>query len=127
VLAGLLLVFLITGLLLVTPGVLGVLGAVLLLLAVLPFYAPTRYALDGEGVAWRGVVTGQRRPWESLGYFFVDGDQGVWVSSQGTWGLLARTRGIYLPFGDCREAIMAWVESRLQRVPAEDSDADKRS
>jgi hypothetical protein len=114
VIVGLFLVALITALLLEIPRLLALIGAVVLLLAVVPFYAPTRYCLDEAGVSWSSLLSRQRRAWDSLSYYYVDGDHGVWVSSIGQWGLLARTRGMYLPFADCREPIMAWVDCRLQ-------------
>jgi hypothetical protein len=45
---------------------LALLGAVLLLLAVLPFLVPTHYRLDDAGIEQRRLVSRRFRPWSEL-------------------------------------------------------------
>jgi hypothetical protein len=74
------------------------LGLVVLLIAVLPYFVPTRYTLDEEGVEVSSLLGRRRRPWAKLKAYFPDGERGVLLSPVRDFGLLARTRGTYVPF-----------------------------
>ena len=76
------------------------LALVVLLIAVLPYYLPARYTLDPDGVLVESILGNRRKPWANLKVYFPDGERGILLSPVGHYGLLARSRGIYLPFRD---------------------------
>lgn len=84
-----------------------------LLVAVSPYYLPTRYTLDREGVGVISLLGRRERPWGAFKVYFPDGARGVLLSPTVRYGLPARTRGIYLPFQGNQEQVMALVEARL--------------
>lgn len=89
---------------------LGGLALVVLLIAVLPYYLPSRYTVDDEGVGVESLIGNRRKPWANLKVYFPDGDRGVLLSPVAKFGLLARSRGLYLPFrgnSDTARAIVA--------------------
>jgi len=84
-----------------------------LLVAVSPYYLPTRYTLNREGVGVSSLLGRRERPWEAFKVYFRDGNRGVLLSPVVRYGLPARTRGIYLPFVGNEEQVMALVAKRL--------------
>ena len=92
----------------------GGLSLLVLLIAVLPFFLPTRYTLNEEGVQVRSILGNRGKPWRNLKVYFRDGERGVLLSPVTQYGLLARTRGIYLPYrGTVATAAQALVARHL--------------
>jgi hypothetical protein len=85
-----------------------------LLVAVLPFYLPASYRLDDSGVGVDSLLGRRDKPWVALKVYFPDGERGVLVSSVTRDNLIARTRGLYLPYQGNREQVLALVEKHLQ-------------
>ncbi len=95
---------------------------VTLIIAVSPFYLPTQYVLGKEGVLVRSVLGNRFKAWGMLRVYFRDGDRGVLLSPVPHYGLLARTRGIYLPFQENQEQVLAFVEKHLPPGARKDKD-----
>jgi hypothetical protein len=89
------------------------LGLVVLLIAVLPYFVPTRYTLDEEGVEVSSLLGRRRRPWAKLKAYFPDGERGLLLSPVRDWGLLARTRGTYVPLREQAPAVRELVARYL--------------
>ena len=91
----------------------GVLGALLLFLAMWSFYLPHTYRLDGAGVSKRSVFGEERRRWEEIRSFYVD-RYGVLLSPFVQPTRLARFRGISVQFGPGnREEVLEIIRSRV--------------
>jgi hypothetical protein len=73
------------------------LALLVLLIAVLPYYLPVRYTLDADGVQVDSLLGLRRKPWANLRVYFPDGEKGILLSPVVDYGLIARSRGIYLP------------------------------
>ena len=86
-------------------------SAVLLFGALAPFFCPTTYTLDDEGVAAKGPFGTARRDWDALRSHRVD-TTGVLLSPFSHPSRLDGFRGIYLRFQDNREQVMAIVAAR---------------
>ena len=84
-----------------------------LTLAVAPFYLPARYVLDEYAVTVAGLLGRRSRPWSALRAYYRDGQRGILVSSITKYGLLARTRGLYLRCSGNHLAVLALVAARL--------------
>jgi hypothetical protein len=74
------------------------LSAVILFITVLPFYLPTRYTLDEEGVQVQSILGNRYKSWLNLKVYFRDGERGILLSPVAQYGILAQTWGIYLPY-----------------------------
>jgi hypothetical protein len=97
---------------------LAVLTAILLAVAVVPFWWPTHYRVDDLGVEERRWPRRRFRPWSELRRVEV-GPRALLVSpfARATW--LDRYRGIVVMFdGGDREAIVAAVQERVGRERA---------
>jgi len=85
---------------------------VLLTLSVARFYLPTRYALNAHGARMQGPFGTVEREWSAFRAWFV-GTDGVLLSPFTKPSRLAFTRGIFLPFDDHRDEVLAAVEAFL--------------
>ncbi|NLO73083.1 MAG: hypothetical protein GX100_03090 [candidate division WS1 bacterium] len=92
---------------------------VVLLIAVLPFFVPTRYTLTEEEVQVRSLLGTRSKPWANLKVYFRDGERGVLLSPVKTLSLVARTRGIYLPYQGNGAEAQALVARHLPEGRAE--------
>lgn len=95
---------------------------VTLIIAVSPFYLPARYVLSEEGVLVRSIIGNRLKSWSALRTYFRDGSRGLLLSPVRRYGILARTRGIYLPFLENPEQVLAFVAMHLPPGAKEDKD-----
>ena len=91
----------------------GGMALVVMLLAVLPFFLPTRYLLDEEGVQVRNLMGNRHKPWANLKVYFLDGERGVLLSPVAKYGPVARARGLYLPLRGDAAAARALIARHL--------------
>jgi hypothetical protein len=89
---------------------------VTLIIAVSPYYLPTRYLLDADGVSVHSLLGDRRKPWSSFRAAFPDGRKGVLLSPVAQDGVLARTRGIYLPYQHNEAEVTRFVQKHLPRA-----------
>ena len=88
------------------------LALVLLSLSVARFYLPTRYVLSAQGARMEGPFGTVEREWSAFRSWFA-GTDGVLLSPLTKPTRLAFTRGIFLPFDDHRDEVLAAVEAFL--------------
>ena len=74
---------------------------------------PTRYTLTEEEVQV-GACWHTQQPWANLKVYFRDGERGVLLSPVKTLSLVARTRGIYLPYQGNGAEARAFVARHLR-------------
>lgn len=92
---------------------LALVGAVLLLVSVAPFWMPTRYRLDDDGIELRRWPRTRRRPWAELRRAQI-GASAALVSPFAEPNRLDRFRGLVLYFdGGDRAAIVAALRAHL--------------
>lgn len=93
---------------------LAALAAVILMVSVAPFWLPTHYRLDDDGVEARRLWTTKRRSWTDLRRAQI-GPGAALVSpfARPTW--MDRHRGVMLYFDglDARDAVVAALKERL--------------
>ena len=81
--------------------------------AMCPYYLPTRFALDQEGITVSSLLGKRKKLWRGLITYFPDGDGGVLVSPLAHRGLLSRGRGIYLPYAGNRDRVLTYLCKHL--------------
>jgi hypothetical protein len=86
----------------------------ILLLFLAGFFFPTFYRLDSESASVRGLITRKRRSWSDVKRYYL-GKKGVHLSLTERPSRLEGARGIYLPFGEHRKEIVAFIEGKLRR------------
>ena len=92
---------------------LAILAAVVLLLSVSPFLAPTRYTLTDDDVSETRLGWTRRRRWSELRRFDA-GPESLLLSPFPGPSILDRHRGIVLRFTEeQREVVVGFVEERL--------------
>jgi len=96
-----------------TPALTG-LGALLLLVSLWPFYLPTRWRLDGSGVAADYGLWRRRWPWERF-RAFVPVRGGAVLTPFLRPHLLERWRAVLVPCPAAPERLVAELARRLPR------------
>ncbi len=94
----------------------GIFCLVVLLFATAPFFLPTNYVLDGEGVEITSLfIIRHFRPWTDFQSFYSD-ETGVQLSPFRKPSRLAVFRGNFLRFApDNRERVKAYLDERIKR------------
>jgi len=87
----------------------GVMVLVALFAATAPYYLPTNYHIDKDGVRLRTPLTTTVRPWEAFAAHFAD-EAGVFLSPYSKLNWMAYRRGIYLRCPDNLAEVKAYVE-----------------
>jgi hypothetical protein len=97
---------------------LAVLAVVILMFAVIPFYVPTRYRLDAEGVSERRLGRHKFRAWSDLRRVQIGaGAALVTPFARRSW--LDRYRGVMLYLdGADRDRVLAMLRARIPRQAA---------
>lgn len=96
---------------------LAALGAVLIAIAIAPFWLPTHYRLDDDGVEERRWPRRRFRPWSELRRLQI-GPGAALLSPFSRRHRLERLRGLVVYFdGGDRDAIVAALEARLGGAP----------
>lgn len=90
--------------------------------ALSPYYLPTQFTLDAEGITISSLLGHRKRLWSRLSVYFPNGNDGVLVSPVARKGLLSTTRGIYLPYADNREAVLGYLRRHLPQGEASRSE-----
>lgn len=90
-----------------------VLTVLVLSSALCPYYLPTRFTLDGEGITINSLLGCRKKLWSRLAAYFPNGDDGVLVGLLPRGNLLSATRGIYLAYKDNREVVLAYLAQHL--------------
>ncbi len=81
--------------------------------AVCPYYLPTRFTVDQEGITVSSLLGKRKKLWRSLKAYFPDGDGGVLVSPLVRRSLLSMARGIYLPYANNRDRLLDYLRQHL--------------
>jgi hypothetical protein len=94
---------------------LAALAAVILLVAVTPFLAPTRYRIDGEGISERRLGRHKQRAWADLRRLQI-GPGAALVSPFARRSWMDRYRGILLYLdGADRERVVTMLRERIPK------------
>jgi len=90
----------------------GILAVVILAGSLNPFFSPTDFRLDGEGVTVRRWPTRKARPWTDLHDCVID-RHGITLSPFVGRAWLEPYRGVRLLFDDNRDEVTAFVREHL--------------
>ncbi|MFP6591689.1 MAG: hypothetical protein VCE12_14305 [Candidatus Latescibacterota bacterium] len=88
----------------------GAISVVVLALATMDYFLPTRYVIDADGAAWKQLVW-RRRRWTTFRRFVRHAD-GIFLSPFRHQSRLDSFRGVFLRFGDgvCADDVDALVK-----------------
>jgi hypothetical protein len=91
-----------------------VIGAVILILSVLPFYVPTSYRLGAEEIEVRGLVSTKTAPWSKYRSFYPD-PRGVLLTPFTRPSRLDRIVGLNLRFdAPDRDRVVDAIRTRFE-------------
>ena len=90
----------------------GLLSFLLLSWALVRFFLPTRYRLDGDGAETSCLGSGRRLPWSGIRRARLD-SKGVFLSPFDRPSRLDAYRGIFLRFSGNRDEVMRFVRHCL--------------
>jgi hypothetical protein len=97
---------------------LAALAPVILIIAVAPFWAPTRYRIDGDGVSERRLGRHKFRAWPDLRRVSI-GKGGALISPFAKPSFMDRYRGILVYFdGADRDRVVALLRARIPKAAA---------
>lgn len=95
------------------PGF-GILALIVMFAALSKFFLPTRYIFTDETVSIKSLTTTFTRPWNQIRSFYVD-KNGALLSPFVTRSRLENFRGMYLIFGDNRDAAIEFIKSHIRK------------
>ncbi len=87
----------------------GLMVLVALFAATAPYYLPTHYRIDTDGVRLRTPLTTTSRPWGAFAAFFAD-EAGLLLSPSSRLNWMAYRRGIYLRCAGNLTEVRQYVE-----------------
>ena len=106
----------------------GLLAVSLLVISLRHFFLPTKYVIDGEGVAVRCLGIETRRPWNRLRRFRYDA-QGAFLSTRVKPGAVDSFTGLHLTWnGNADEAIRVitgFLADRISETCPSPPDSDR--
>jgi hypothetical protein len=79
---------------------------------VVPYWLPTHYSLDEEGVTIKGTTVKRKKKWEEFQSYYED-KNGVFLSPFPRPTRLENYRGIYIRFSENEEEVMGFVSSHI--------------
>ena len=83
--------------------------------SVAPYFAVTRYRMTEEEVTVFHFFFTVRKPWSAFRSYYVD-RRGILLSPFTRPSRLENYRGLYVRFGDRREAVLEFVKARFERT-----------
>jgi len=90
----------------------GFLSIIVLGFSLLPYYTPTRYKLDKNGIEIRKIFYTVKKNWSQYRSFYPD-KNGVLLSPFPVPSRLENFRGIYMCFGGSRDRVLSFIESMM--------------
>ncbi len=92
------------------PGVL--MGFVIILLTLLPYFMPTKYSIDEHGIRVQYMFQNKLYEWKHFRSFYID-ENGVLMSPFSSPSRLENFRGIYVRYGDKKKEIIELIKSYM--------------
>ncbi len=92
----------------------GILSILFLGFSLLPYYTPTKYRLDKDGIEIKKLFYTIEKKWSSYRSFYPD-KNGVLLSPFPMPTRLENFRGIYIRFRDNRDEVIPFIESIMNR------------
>jgi hypothetical protein len=99
-------------------------SAIVLILALSPFFTPTTYTLDKGGVTVKRLLYTIKRDWESIRRYEFDG-RGIFLSPYSKPRRMENFRGIYLMLNENREEVLQFLEKIFHGRDREKNREDK--
>ncbi len=93
------------------PGVL--MGIVIILLTLLPYFMPTKYSIDEQGIRVQYMFQNRLYEWKHFRSFYID-ENGVLMSPFSSPSRLENFRGIYVRYGDKKKEIIELIKSYME-------------
>lgn len=93
------------------PGVL--MGFVIILLTLLPYFMPTKYSIDEHGIRVQYMFQNKLYEWKHFRSFYID-ENGVLMSPFSSPSRLENFRGIYVRYGDKKKEIIELIKSYME-------------
>jgi hypothetical protein len=92
-----------------------VLGALLLVLSLLPFFLRTKYEFNEDGLMVKKPYSRVKKEWSQFRSYYPD-KNGVLLSPFAKPSRLENFRGVYIMFGDQKEAVLEFIEARISKA-----------
>ena len=92
------------------PGVL--MGIVIILLTLLPYFMPTKYSIDEQGIRVQYMFQNRLYEWKHFRSFYID-ENGVLMSPFSSPSRLENFRGIYVRYGDKKKEVIELIKSYM--------------
>jgi hypothetical protein len=96
------------------------LGLVLLALSLLPFFLRTRYEFSEDGFVVKKPYSRLKKEWSSFRSYYPD-KNGVLLSPFAKPSRLENFRGVYIMFGDERDAVLEFVGRKVEQARQSES------
>ncbi len=93
------------------PGVL--MGFVIILLTLLPYFMPTKYSIDEQGIRVQYMFQNKLYEWKHFRSFYID-ENGVLMSPFSSPSRLENFRGLYVRYGDKKEKIIELIKLYME-------------
>lgn len=99
-------------------------SAIVLVLALSPFFTPTTYILDEKCVTIKRPLYTIKRNWENLGRYEFDG-RGIFLSPYSRPRRMENFRGIYLMLNNNKEEVILFLEKIFHGGDKEENRRNK--
>lgn len=96
-------------------GIFGILSIILLLLSLFPYFTPTRYRLDDDGIVVKKAFYTIKKEWKDIRSYYPD-KNGVLLSPFSRETRLENYRGLYLRFNRNKEEVLTFLKKRFEEI-----------
>ncbi|MCK4353510.1 hypothetical protein KAW65_08915 [candidate division WOR-3 bacterium] len=80
---------------------------------ILPYFLPTYYSLENEGMTIKGIVIEKKKQWEDFKTYYKD-KNGVLLSPFDKPSRLENFRGTYIRFNDNEKEVIDFISTRIE-------------
>ncbi len=101
-------------------GLYGIIIALILLGGgLLPYWLPTYYSLDEEGIKIKGIILEKVKKWEEFRSYYED-KNGVFLSPFAKPTRLENYRGIYVRFNNNSNEVIDFISTKVEKPKKKD-------
>jgi len=86
-----------------------IIAYILLVGGILPYWLPTYYYLDEEGVRIKGIIVERKKRWDEFKSYYKD-KNGVFLSPFSEPTRLENFRGIYIRFNNNKKEVIEFIK-----------------
>lgn len=90
-----------------------VLAYILLIGSILPYWLPTYYYLDEDGIKIKGIITERKKKWDEFKSYYKD-KNGVLLSPFSKPTRLENFRGVYIRFSNNEREVINFISTYIK-------------